>query len=154
MMRTLTLEAAHEWRFSLSRETTTLDSEGLQISELDDIDNLVKTYRARILRFVTFSTGDTDLAETITQDCFLKAYTVRDTFRGDCSVHTWLTSIALNLVRDHQRTRKLQFWKQVHATAININDVAYLVSDDQSSVEAQLIAIDYVFGVLGDLESV
>jgi len=52
-------------------------------SELDDIDALVRTYRPRLLRFVTFSIGDADLAESITQDCFLKAYNGRASFRGD-----------------------------------------------------------------------
>ena len=80
------------------------------ITELDDIDALVRTHRARLFRFVAFSVGDEDVAASIVQDCFVKAYTGRDKFRGDCSVQTWLTSIALNLVRDHQRTRKLQFW--------------------------------------------
>ena len=43
-------------------------------SELDDIDQLVQRYRARLLRFVAFSIGDLDLAQSIVQDCFLKAY--------------------------------------------------------------------------------
>ncbi len=52
-------------------------------SELDDIDALVRTYRPRLLRFVTFSIGDPDLGESITQDCFLQAYNGRAHFRGD-----------------------------------------------------------------------
>jgi len=76
-------------------------------TELDDIETLVRTYRPRVLRFVAFSIGDPDLAESITQDCFLKAYNGRANFRGDCSVNTWLTSIALNLVRDQQRLQKI-----------------------------------------------
>jgi len=33
-------------------------------------------------------------------------------FRGDCSVHTWLLKIAINLVRDNTRSRRFQFWKK------------------------------------------
>lgn len=110
------------------------------ISELDDIDVLVKTYRARILRFVTFSTNDPDLAETITQDCLLKAYNARANFRGDASVSTWLTSIAVNLIRDHQRTRKFKFWRQAKASAVDVSDVASFVASDETTAEAQLIA--------------
>ncbi len=79
------------------------------LAELDDIDLLVRTHRARLLRFVTFSVGDEDVAASIVQDCFLKAWSNRARFRGEASVATWLTSIAVNLVRNHQRTRKLQF---------------------------------------------
>jgi len=121
-----------------------LATEGRAISELDDIDLLVKTYRARLLRFVTFSTGDADLAETITQDCLLKAYNARQSFRGDSSVNTWLTSIAVNLIRDHQRTQKFKFWKQAKATAVDVTDVASFIATDNSTQEAQLIAKEQV----------
>jgi len=126
-----------------------LATEGRAISELDDIDQLVKNYRARLLRFVTFSTGDPDLAETITQDCLLKAYNARQSFRGDSSVNTWLTSIAVNLIRDHQRTQKFKFWKQAKATAVDVTDVASFIAADSSSQEQQLIAKQQVAKLSG-----
>ena len=114
------------------------------ISELDDIDTLVKIYRARILRFVTFSTNDPDLAETITQDCLLKAWNARASFRGDSSVNTWLTSIAVNLIRDHQRTRKFKFWRQARATAVDVNDVASFIASGETTQETRMIASQQV----------
>ena len=110
------------------------------ISELDDIDQLVRVYRARLLRFVTFSLGDQDLAESIVQDCFLKAYAARESFRGECSVQTWLNGIAMNMVRDHQRTQKFQFWKRFRTTALDVTDVASTLSSGRSSPEKQLLA--------------
>ncbi len=108
-------------------------------SELDDIDALVRTYRPRLLRFVAFSIGDADLAESITQDCFLKAYNGRASFRGDCSVNTWLTSIALNLIRDQQRLQKFRFWRQARATAIDITDAASFLPSNESSPESKIL---------------
>ena len=84
------------------------------VAEIADFDRVVEQYRARILRFVFTSVRDMDLAETLTQDCLLKAYRNRQTFRGESSVHTWLVRIAINLVRDHMRNRRFQFWKSVH----------------------------------------
>jgi len=130
-----------------------LSTEGRVISELDDIDLLVKTYRARLLRFVTFSTGDPDLAETITQDCLLKAYNARESFRGDSSLNTWLTSIAVNLIRDHQRTQKFKFWKQAKATAVDVTDVASFIASDHSTQEQQLIAKEQVARLSGIIET-
>ncbi len=124
-----------------------------QASELADIDMLVRTHRARILRFVTFSTGDPDLAETITQDCLLKAYNARESFRGDASLSTWLTSIAVNLIRDHQRTQKFKFWKQARATALDVSDVASFIPACESTPEAQLIAREQVARLGGVLET-
>jgi len=108
-------------------------------SELDDIDTLVRTYRPRLLRFVAFSIGDADLAESITSDCFLKAYNSRANFRGDCSVNTWLTSIALNLIRDQQRLQKFRFWRQARATAIDITDAATFLPSNESSPESRVL---------------
>ena len=120
--------------------TLPAEVEGRALTELDDIDALVKSHRPRLLRFVTFSTCDPDLAETIVQDCLLKAYNARASFRGDSSVNTWLTSIAVNLVRDHQRTQKFRFWKQARASAIDVTDVASFIASNESGLEARLIA--------------
>ena len=136
-----------------ARAKIAVGERGQAISELDDIDALIRNYRARILRFVTFSTGDPDLAETLTQECFLKAYNGRASFRGDSSLNTWLTSIALNLVRDHQRTKKFKFWKQARATAIDVSDVASFVSSPESTPEAQLIAKQQVGRLSAILET-
>src|SRR5215831_4432839 len=80
--------------------------------EIEDFERLVEQYRARVLRFVFASVRDWDLAETLTQDCFWKAYKHRRSFRGECSAMTWLMRIAVNLVRDHTRSRRFQFWRK------------------------------------------
>src|ERR1051326_8278491 len=70
------------------------------IAELQDFDRVVQTYWPRIFRFVLASVRDQDAAETLTQDCFWRAYRHRNRFRGDSSVNTWLVHIAVNLIRD------------------------------------------------------
>jgi RNA polymerase sigma-70 factor (ECF subfamily) len=122
-------------------------------SELDDIDALVRTYRPRLLRFVAFSIGDPDLAESITQDCFLKAYNGRANFRGDCSVNTWLTSIAVNLVRDQLRLQKFRFWRQARATAIDVTDAASFLPSHESSPESRVLVQEKTSQVQAALEN-
>jgi len=39
---------------------------------------------------------DRDAAETVTPDCFFKAYQARGKFRGASSLYTWLMQIAVN----------------------------------------------------------
>ena len=109
------------------------------IAELEDIDTLVRLYRTRLQRYVAFSLGDEDLAETITQECFLKAYQGRASFRGDCSVSTWLFSIANNLIRDQLRTKKFQFWRKARAQAIDIAELASFLPSGASSPETILL---------------
>lgn len=92
--------------------------------ELGDMDLLYANYRGRIYRYALMSLRDPELAESITHDCLLKAHHARSRFRGDCSVATWLTRIATNLVRDHVRSRKLQFWKTASHTAVDVGEMA------------------------------
>src|SRR5438034_2363224 len=108
------------------KETTTSGfmaaSMGNPAAELENFERLVAQYRTRVLRFVFASVRDMDVAETLTQDCFWNAYKNLTTFRGDCSVNTWLMKIAVNLIRDHARNRRFQFWRkapQVHSEEIH-----------------------------------
>jgi RNA polymerase sigma-70 factor (ECF subfamily) len=116
----------------------------LRTSELDDIDSLVRTYRAKVFRYVVFSIGDVDLAETIVQDCFLKAYSNRASFRGDCSVSTWLMSIATNLVRDQVRTQKFKFWKNFRSSAADVTEMAQQIASRRTSAEGSMLAAERV----------
>jgi RNA polymerase sigma-70 factor (ECF subfamily) len=93
-----------------------------------------------LLRLVTFSTGDHDLAETIVQDCFLKAYRARESFRGDCSVSTWLYTIALNVMRDYQRLQKPHFWKSAGLTAVDLTDASSALASQEPSPETRMLA--------------
>ncbi len=122
------------------------------LSELEDIDALMGLYRTRVLRYVTFSIGDADLAETITQDCFLKAYRNRESFRGDCAVSTWLFSIANNLIRDQLRTKKFQFWRKARATALDVTEMASLLPSGASSPETRMLAQERTRQVAAVLE--
>ena len=123
------------------------------ISELDDIDELDRLYRSRVFRYVVYSIRDQDLAETITQDCLLKAYSGRASFRGDCAVNTWLISIANNLIRDHLRTHKFQFWRKAHATAIDVQEMASFLPSSMPSIESTLLARERLSAVMAALDT-
>jgi RNA polymerase sigma-70 factor (ECF subfamily) len=123
------------------------------LTELDDIEALDRIYRARLLRFIAYATGDQDLAETIVQDALLKAYNGRESFRGDCSVYTWLAHIATNLMRDHQRTRKFQFWRRLQKTAPDLSEVSGLLPSRESSPESQILARERAMQVSAALET-
>jgi len=114
------------------------------IGELDDIDRLSRVHRARLVRFVAYSTGDSDLAQSVAQDTLLRAYNGREKFRGECSIATWLTGIAINVLRDHQRTERYKFWRKVRSNAIDIQEMASFLPTEGSSPEAQLMAREKV----------
>jgi RNA polymerase sigma-70 factor, ECF subfamily len=106
---------------------------------LDDCEELVHTYRPSIFRYALSSLRDRDLAETVTQDCFLRAFKSRAFYRGECSVRTWLFAIAKNLIRDHTRSRRFQFWRGLTESAINLSEIENRVAGHQRSPEASLL---------------
>jgi RNA polymerase sigma-70 factor (ECF subfamily) len=115
--------------------------------ELADFDEVVRVYRPRILRFLLSSLTDRDAAESLTQECFLKAWSARHQFRGDSSLSTWLTRIAVNLMRDHLRSRSLRFWQKTRGSSLDVFDISDWVPDGRSSPESLAVARDRVAAV-------
>jgi RNA polymerase sigma-70 factor, ECF subfamily len=110
------------------------------VTPFDDLASVVSLYEQRIFRFLLVSTRDSDIAQTLTQETFLRAWVSRASFREDCSIVTWLMRIALNLLRDHTRTQRFRFWKRAAANAIDVSDVSEHIPHRDSSLEHQLIA--------------
>jgi len=106
-------------------------------AELQDFEEVVRLHWRRIYRFILASVRDADAAQALTQDCFLRAYSKRGAFRGQASVKTWLMKIAINLVRDFGRNRRLQFWKRLNASGVNPGDVSDQLPDAANSPEVQ-----------------
>lgn len=107
--------------------------------ELDDFDSVVRLHWPAVFRFALASLRDRDAAQTLTQDCFVHAWRGRGTFRGASSVKTWILRIAVNLVRDRARNRRLQFWKRTTARALDIQTAGEHIADGQLSSEGKVL---------------
>jgi RNA polymerase sigma-70 factor (ECF subfamily) len=97
-----------------------------------DFERLVEYYRPRIFRFALASLRDRDAAESVAQDCFLKAHGAYASFRGDCSMQTWLMGIAVNLIRDQSRSRRWQFWKRTRNAPLPPEDLTSVSSPSRN----------------------
>ncbi len=117
------------------------------VAELGDMDVLFATYRARIYRYALLSLRDPEQAESLTHDCLLRAYNARSQFRGDCSVATWLTRIATNLIRDHVRSKKMQFWKAAARSSVDAGEIADRLRSPGLTPEADLLMKEQVKGL-------
>jgi RNA polymerase sigma-70 factor, ECF subfamily len=127
-----------------------------RVLALEDMDSVVRLFQSKVLRFVAFSIRDRDAAESITQDCFFKAYSSRRQFRGDCSVKTWLIRIAFNLIRTHERRQKVRFWKKAAHRSVAPEDLSDYLRTTESSPEDQIIAkekVEIVHKALEDLST-
>lgn len=108
------------------------------VTEKLDLESAVRQFRPKIFRYALASLRDLDDAESVTQDCFLKAHRAWEQFRGDSSVQTWLMQIAVNLVRDVGRSRRLQFWKRARAGAVDLDSASNWLPAEGLSPEEQV----------------
>lgn len=109
-----------------------------------EFSDIVLAHRPHIFRFLLASTRDVDLAETLTQECFLKAHKNWANFRGESSAMTWLLRIAINLEKDHWRNRRLQFWRHARTNSVDVDDASEWLPSGERTVEQQLLAREQV----------
>ncbi|MFZ0960992.1 MAG: sigma-70 family RNA polymerase sigma factor [Terriglobia bacterium] len=128
-------------------------AEGIAAGEFDHI---VRSHQQRVFRVLYSLVKDRDLADNLTQDCFLRAYQKRATFRGEASVETWLIKIAVNLARDHARNRRVAFWRSIlPRTSSPAEETAEIdIPDPGPSAERALLAREQLAAAEAALEKV
>jgi RNA polymerase sigma-70 factor (ECF subfamily) len=110
----------------------------------EEFSAVVTKHRPQIFRFLLSSTRNVDLAETLTQECFLKAHRNWGSFRGESSAMTWLMRIAINLQKDHWRNRRMQFWRHTQSHAVDLDEASEWLPSGERSVEQKLLARERV----------
>lgn len=76
--------------------------------EPEQFDQIYQEYFDPVYRYVLSLSGDTHVAEEVTQETFFKALRSLDRFRGESSVKSWLCAIAKNIWISGQRKKKPQ----------------------------------------------
>ena len=109
-----------------------------------EFSSLVASHRPQIFRFLLAATRDVDLAETLTQECFLKAHRNWGSFRGESSAMTWLMRIAINLQKDHWRNRRIQFWRRTRNNSVDLDEASEWLPSGESSAEQGVLAKERV----------
>lgn len=79
----------------------------------ENFDWIVRQHQKPIYRILLSLLRDSDEADVLTQECFLRAFEKLESFRGDSSMGTWLVRIAINLAHDHAKNRRQAFWKRL-----------------------------------------
>jgi RNA polymerase sigma-70 factor (ECF subfamily) len=95
----------------------------------EDFEQLVRRCQRKVYRVLLLMLKNPEDADNLTQECFLRAYTSMESFRGECSEQTWLIRIAVNLVRDHARNRRAGFWKRL----LRLEDPGVIADDGELS---------------------
>lgn len=88
---------------------------------------LIQKYQQRIYSTLYHMTANHEDATDLTQDAFVKAFRVLNTFKGESSFYTWVYRIAVN--------RTLNFLKQrKQRTFMSLNDLDHQVEHDPDLV--------------------
>jgi RNA polymerase sigma-70 factor (ECF subfamily) len=86
---------------------------------------LIKRYESRVAATVIGMLGNCPEAEDVGQETFIRFYNHLDKFRGDASVGTYLTRIAINLSLNELKRRKrksLVFFRKLSDEDFDIAD--------------------------------
>lgn len=82
------------------------------------LEQLMNTYGEDVWNYAFFLTKNLHLADDITQDVFLRAYRGVASFRGECSVKSWLLKITHNTTINYRRSafvRKVTLIDYIHS---------------------------------------
>lgn len=122
--------------------------------QADEFAAVATAHRTQVYRLLLASSRDPELADTLTQECFLKAQRNWRGFRGEASALTWLMRIAINLLKDHWRSHRFQFWRSVELNAVDAGEAGEWLPSGERSIEQRLLARERLAGlwqVVGDL---
>jgi RNA polymerase sigma-70 factor (ECF subfamily) len=79
-----------------------------QQGDQDAFGQLVRAYDQSVLRLAMNLLRSPEDAQDVYQEAFLRVYKNLNSFRFDCSFHTWLYRIVTNLCLDQMRKRKVR----------------------------------------------
>lgn len=74
--------------------------------DIEAFQEIVLRYEALIYGMIRRQIGGRDVVEELAQDVFVRAFRHLDSFRYDARFSTWLTRIALNVVKNHLASRR------------------------------------------------
>ena len=109
-----------------------------QAQDLDAFCALAERYARRIHLLASHYCQNTQDAEDLSQEVWLKAYQAVQTFRFDSSFYTWLRRITINTFLNHRRSNFFRWRGQstvVQLLSIDLDDSGELVGSSSASPE-------------------
>lgn len=104
------------------------------------IEELMDSFGGDILRLCLLYLGDRQLAEDAFQETFVKAWRQMDSFRGESSMKTWLSRIAVNTCRDTLRSGWFRLMKKSEPVE-SLFDLAAPQKEETANVRDAVLAL-------------
>jgi len=107
--------------------------ERFQEGDLYAFDLIVKRYKNQLLNFIYRFLGNTEEAEDLVQETFLRVYRNRTAYQKVAKFSTWIYTIAGNLAKTELRKRKRRRFFSISELGYNEKD--YDISDEAYNPE-------------------
>ena len=105
-------------------------------NEVHNLKELYECYSGSVFGYLVRLSGESQVAEELTEETFTKAIIAIDGFRGDSSIKTWLLRIARNEYLQHIRRKKSD------VSLERLQEVGVVFADNQKNPETQYISLE------------
>ncbi len=119
----------------------------IKTGDLDAYEAFFERHRAAVYRTALAITGDSQLAEEVLQDTFVRAYERRDTLREDVSPVPWLCRVALNFCRTRLARPKTRWEPITDAVVRLVHDTAARPDEQVERMELREIVRDGIMAL-------
>ena len=109
--------------------------QALQAGDESALNKLIRKYEEPLFWFIWRYTGDEETARDLLQETFVRLYFGIRRFKPHAKFVTWLYSIAMNLCRDHARSKQR---RQSYVTeSLDAGDLHHEVADRGAAVDVE-----------------
>jgi RNA polymerase sigma-70 factor (ECF subfamily) len=130
-----------EWAERRARERELVDK--ARSGDASAFEQLYRDNVGRVYAVCYRMAGDATLAEELTQDAFVRAWSRLDSFRGDSAFSTWLHPLAVNVALTERRSRRRRL-----ARVFAVEDVAEVAGASTSSDPSAGFDLDKALAML------
>jgi RNA polymerase sigma-70 factor (ECF subfamily) len=95
----------------------------------DELEEIIRLYGEKLLRYATAILCDYQEAEDVVQDVFLSAYQGRAVFDGG-NLSAWLYKITYNRSLNQLKKRKVFYFSEIHDEVVPLPDDTTGLSDE------------------------
>lgn len=98
-----------------------------------DFNEIYNRYSKRLYLYIYGRCRNWDIAEDVLQTTFLKAIENIESYRGECSIYTWLCHIAINVLRSEVRRSE---YKNASLEQLTETNPEFLISENNDPLIA------------------
>lgn len=141
MMKTGSVAVLKSQVFGLKTEESAL-LKRIREGETELFGQLVEAHQRKIFRVALYYVRDPMVADSLTQDGFIKAFENIHRFREEASFETWLTRITINLCLNYLKQQQRELKRNVTESLGEDeqgNLLTFQIADPNGSPEEQLI---------------